>query len=261
MKRAVIIILGFLLFSCESNDVEVIPDYTLKYSLIEKEKYDEAKRIFEKIDFAELLNYKNVPENKQVTIYLTHFALFVNEDGELEKVQIRTPIPRNNFAKYEEKIDEDISPSVYQPVIEKLSESKFPVNVVNGKKVKTRISLGLNLYLPKTKVISEIKKEQSKTYFVAAEEMPSPIGGLKAIQEKIVYPEKAKQNGIEGRVYVKAYINKEGIVEKVDVIKGIGYGCDSVAVAAVKQTKFKPGSQRGKKIPMQVSIPVNFQLN
>ena len=102
--------------------------------------------------------------------------------------------------------------------------------------------------------------EEEPTYFVAVEEMPEPIGGIKAIHDLIIYPEIAKRAGIEGKVYVLAYLNEEGIVVKTEIIKGIGGGCDEAAENAVKHTKFTPGKQRGKPVKVQVMIPIVFRL-
>ena len=102
--------------------------------------------------------------------------------------------------------------------------------------------------------------EEEPTYFVAVEEMPGPIGGIKAIQEKIVYPEIAKRAGVEGKVYVLAFVNEQGEVTKAQIIKGIGAGCDEAALSAVLKTKFTPGKQRGKPVKVQVSIPIIFKL-
>ena len=102
--------------------------------------------------------------------------------------------------------------------------------------------------------------EEEPTYFVAVEEMPGPIGGIKAIQEKIVYPEIAKRAGVEGKVYVLAFVNEQGEVTKAQIIKGIGAGCDEAALDAVLKTKFTPGKQRGKPVKVQVSIPIIFKL-
>lgn len=102
--------------------------------------------------------------------------------------------------------------------------------------------------------------EEEPVYFVAVEEMPEPIGGIQAIQSKIVYPEIAKRAGVEGRVYILAFVDESGNVTKAEVIKGIGAGCDEAALDAVKKTKFKPGKQRGKSVKVQVSIPVVFKL-
>jgi len=102
--------------------------------------------------------------------------------------------------------------------------------------------------------------EEEPVYFVAVEEMPEPIGGISEIQKKIVYPEIAKRAGVEGKVYVLAFVDEAGIVTDAKIIKGIGAGCDEAALNAVKKTKFKPGKQRGKAVKVQVSIPVVFKL-
>ncbi len=107
----------------------------------------------------------------------------------------------------------------------------------------------------------EDKKEETEPiYFVAVEEMPSPIGGILGIQKKIVYPEIAKRAGVEGKVYILAFVDEKGVVTKAEVIKGIGAGCDEAALNAVLQTKFNPGKQRGKPVKVQVSIPIVFRL-
>ena len=90
--------------------------------------------------------------------------------------------------------------------------------------------------------------------------MPEVIGGLYSIQSKIKYPEIAKRAGIEGKVYVLAFIDENGNVANAKIIKGIGAGCDEAALDAVKQTKFKPGRQKGKPVKVQVSIPIVFKL-
>ncbi len=113
---------------------------------------------------------------------------------------------------------------------------------------------------PPPKRIEKKEVEAEQVYFVAVEEMPEPIGGIAAIQEKIKYPEIAKRAGIEGKVYIKAFVDEEGKVIKVECMKGIGGGCDEVAMEAVKSTKFKPGKQRGKPVKVQVLVPVKFTL-
>ncbi len=107
------------------------------------------------------------------------------------------------------------------------------------------------------------KKEEEEVepvFFVAVEQMPEPIGGIAAIQKKIVYPEIAKRAGVQGRVYVKAYVDESGKVSKVELIRGIGAGCDEAAMKAVNSVMFKPGKQRGKSVKVQVTVPVLFKL-
>ncbi len=106
----------------------------------------------------------------------------------------------------------------------------------------------------------EEKKVEEPTFFVAVEEMPEPIGGLKSIQSKITYPDLAKKAGIEGKVFILAYVDESGKVIKAEIVKGIGLGCDEAALNAVLATKFKPGKQRGKPIKVQITIPITFKL-
>ena len=107
------------------------------------------------------------------------------------------------------------------------------------------------------------KKEEEElepVFFVAVEQMPEPIGGIGAIQKKIVYPEIAKRAGVQGRVYIKAYVDERGKVTKVELIRGIGAGCDEAAMEAVNSVMFRPGKQRGKPVKVQVTVPVLFKL-
>ena len=96
--------------------------------------------------------------------------------------------------------------------------------------------------------------------FEVVEEIPAPVGGLKAIQEKVHYTEIARRAGIEGTVYIKAKINKNGDVVEVIVIKGLGAGLDEEALNAVKSTIFIPGKQRGRAVNVKMTIPIKFVL-
>ncbi len=124
----------------------------------------------------------------------------------------------------------------------------------------TEIDFEAQMEAPPPPPKEEKKIEEEPTYFVAVEEMPEPIGGILAIQSKIVYPEIAKRAGVEGKVYVLAFVDETGAVTDVKLLKGLGAGCDEAALNAVRQTKFKPGKQRGKPVKVQVSIPIVFKL-
>jgi len=101
--------------------------------------------------------------------------------------------------------------------------------------------------------------EEEPAFFVAVEEMPELIGGIKGLQSKIVYPKIAEKTGTEGKVLVKAIVDENGNVISANTIKGIGAGCDEVALDAVLNSKFKPGKQRGKNVKVQVTIPIVFK--
>jgi protein TonB len=96
--------------------------------------------------------------------------------------------------------------------------------------------------------------------FEFVEKMPTPVGGIESIQKRINYPDYAVRIGLQGRVTVRAYVDKDGNVYKVEIQKGIGGGCDEAAAEAVLNSKFHPGEQRGKPVKVMVSIPISFKL-
>ena len=102
---------------------------------------------------------------------------------------------------------------------------------------------------------------QDDGYLTMAAEMPSPVGGLPAIYKHITeYPKVAKAAGIQGKVYILAFINEKGDVDDAKVIKGIGGGCDEAAVNAVKKTKFTPGKQEGQNVKVKLPLQITFKI-
>jgi protein TonB len=180
--------------------------------------------------------------------------------GEKKEVQaVDAPPPLKSTVKFTPpvvKADEQVKDE-YIPTVDELKE------VDPGKKTEEGVAGGVDYSLIEVeqKVVEEpVKKEEAPVYFVAVEEMPEPIGGIQAIQSRISYPEIARRAGVEGKVYVLAYVNETGDVTKVQVLKGLGAGLDEAAMDAVRSTRFKPGKQRGKPVKVQVSIPIVFKL-
>ncbi len=103
-------------------------------------------------------------------------------------------------------------------------------------------------------------EEDEDDMFYPAEDAPELIGGMSALMQHLVYPDIAIRAGIEGTVTVLAYVNKEGVVVRTSVLRGIGGGCDEAAEEAVKQVRFKPAEQRGRAVKVKVAIPVRFRL-
>ena len=133
----------------------------------------------------------------------------------------------------------------------------IPLLSMRKKSQETPIESGKTLLKEENEQNSFEREEQ---FFVAVEEMPEIIGGIESIQRNIVYPEGAIRAGIEGTVYVMAYVDENGNVVKADVLKGIGAGCNEASVAAVMKAKFKPGRHRGKPVKVRVIIPIRFEL-
>ena len=112
----------------------------------------------------------------------------------------------------------------------------------------------------------QILKRDNDTVYNIVEQMPEFPGKEKAMMEfvthNIHYPEEAKEKGIEGRVFVGFVIEKDGSINEVKVLKGIGHGCDEEAVRVVKSMpKWKPGMQKGKPVRVHYQMPFFFKLS
>lgn len=101
--------------------------------------------------------------------------------------------------------------------------------------------------------------------FVVAENAPEFPGGSDSlyayIARNIKYPETAKKEKIEGRVFVTFVIEKDGQVSSAKILRDIGGGCGEEAIRVVKNMpKWKPGTQRGNPVRFQFNLPVSFEL-
>jgi protein TonB len=97
------------------------------------------------------------------------------------------------------------------------------------------------------------------------EEMPEFPGGqtalMKFINENIIYPEDAINNGIEGKVVVRFVVSADGSVKRVELIKGVDPLLDKEALRVVsKQPVWKPGRQNGNPAAVWFTVPVKFEL-
>ncbi|MEM7160810.1 MAG: energy transducer TonB [Bacteroidota bacterium] len=115
-------------------------------------------------------------------------------------------------------------------------------------------------------VIEEVEEEvEEDQIFTIVEDQPEFPGGMAEFQKylgkNIEYPSLARDAGISGTVFVTFVVGKDGSINDVKVLRGIGGGCDEEAVKKLKKMpKWKPGKQRGKPVKVQFNVPVRFTL-
>ena len=108
--------------------------------------------------------------------------------------------------------------------------------------------------------------EEETIPFQLVEEKPSFNGGdanefSKWVNSKLVYPEIAKENGVQGRVTLQFTVNADGTVSNVKVLRGVDSSLDKEAVRVVSSSpKWKPGKQRDRAVKVTYTFPVIFQL-
>jgi periplasmic protein TonB len=88
-----------------------------------------------------------------------------------------------------------------------------------------------------------------------------PIFPEKEIRSRIVYPKLANEQGIEGTVILLLYVDKEGLVRKVEILKDPGFGFGESAAKACLGIKATPPKDiNGNAIAAKVRYPVRFTL-
>lgn len=90
-------------------------------------------------------------------------------------------------------------------------------------------------------------------------------GGFEAmadyIAKSVVYPEKAKEDGVQGKVFVQFIVEKDGSVGEATVLRGISTECDEMALQVVKaMPNWKPATFKGKPVRSKFVLPINFVL-
>ncbi|MBT3208563.1 MAG: energy transducer TonB [Bacteroidetes bacterium] len=114
-------------------------------------------------------------------------------------------------------------------------------------------------------IIEVADEEEEAEIFHIVEDMPQFPGGdielRKYIATKVVYPQIARETGIEGKVYVSFVVNSKGAVTKVQLVRGVDPLLDKEALKVIEGLpKWTPGKQRGKPVNVSFTVPITFKL-
>lgn len=115
----------------------------------------------------------------------------------------------------------------------------------------------------KTNTNQPKEEDEQEWGFFIVEDMPEfpcgEVGLRKYIAENTIYPEEAKNKGLEGKVFINFIVSKTGDVENIKVAKGIDPLLDNEAIRVVQSMpKWKPATQRGKPVVIPFTVPVSF---
>ena len=114
--------------------------------------------------------------------------------------------------------------------------------------------------------VNEEVEEIEEEIFTVVEVQPQFPGGEDSlynfIYSNLRYPQVAKDNAIEGRVFLRFVVEKDGSITNVKIIRDIGGGCGREAKRVVEMMpKWIPGKQNGKPVRVQFNMPITFKLN
>ena len=128
----------------------------------------------------------------------------------------------------------------------------------------TDVPVDIQEYVRQDVVEEEV--EDDPIPFVTVEQKPTFNGGdangfAKWVNSKLVYPEIAKDNGIEGRVTLQFTIGKDGRLVDVKVLSAPDESLAQEAVRVVSSSpKWEPGRQRDRAVKVSYTFPVIYRL-
>jgi len=99
----------------------------------------------------------------------------------------------------------------------------------------------------------------------AVDFLPEFVGGMTALRKflanNIEYPEEATEENIEGTVYAKFVVTKDGSIANIEIERKLGYGCDQEVIRVLKRMpKWRPAKLQGKEVNYLFRLPVKFAL-
>jgi periplasmic protein TonB len=111
----------------------------------------------------------------------------------------------------------------------------------------------------------EVKVDEKDIEWMIVEQMPEYAGGnaalSKFLQKNLRYPNPAASAGVSGKVYVQFVVGQDGAISKVDILKGLGFGCDEEAERVIKlMPHWSAGKQSGRAVAVKFTLPISFQL-
>ena len=128
----------------------------------------------------------------------------------------------------------------------------------------TDIPVDIQEYVRQEVVEEDVEEETLP--FVTVEQKPTFNGGdandfAKWVNSRLVYPEIAKDNGVEGRVVLQFTIGKDGRLQDVKVLNSPDESLAREAVRVVSSSpKWEPGRQRDRAVKVSYTFPVIYRL-
>ena len=153
-------------------------------------------------------------------------------------------------------------PPIEQPIIQEVPDEV---------EIEEKIEVDFDLDVKEETVIREVViadapvVEKADEIFDVVENAPEFPGGMEAwneyLRKNLKYPTQARRMGIEGTVYVVFVVNTDGSIQDVEILRGIGGGCDEEALRVVSNApKWTPGKQRGRPVRVRMRLPIRFKL-
>ncbi|GIV34306.1 MAG: hypothetical protein KatS3mg031_1841 [Chitinophagales bacterium] len=100
---------------------------------------------------------------------------------------------------------------------------------------------------------------------IIAEQMPQFPGGEAAfrqyIRKNLRYPEKSKEQGIEGKVYLSFVVGSSGRIKDIRVVQGVNKEINAEAIRLIaNMPAWQPGKKNGRPVAVKQYLTIEFSL-
>ena len=128
------------------------------------------------------------------------------------------------------------------------------------------LTVGLLLLVSVNYGFAQSGNSSENTVFTVVEQPPKFPGGMQAFEDymatNVRYPAAADAAKVTGKVFVSLTIRDDGQITDVQVLKGIGFGCDQEAIRVIStMPNWKPGNQSGRSVNVKYNLVVPFGPN
>ena len=177
----------------------------------------------------------------------------IDDEGDIMPIPLDTPPPAPEapalpmLSDELEIVDDDVTVDLD---FQSLDDTDVPVDIQE--------------YVRQEVVEEEV--EDDPIPFVTVEQKPTFNGRdanefAKWVNSKLVYPEIAKENGVEGRVILQFTIGKDGRLQDVKVLRTPDESLAQETVRVVSSSpKWEPGRQRDRAVKVSYTFPVIYRL-
>lgn len=177
-------------------------------------------------------------------------------------------MPKVNTVQFlppEVKKDEEVPEEAPPPTVEELKEAVAAEKTQEGDPNAEEAIVAPEETAPVKEEVKVVEEKVEEQIFQIVEQQPEFPGGQSAmygyLSKNIKYPAAASRANVSGKVFLTFVVNTDGSIQDVQVLKGLGFGCDEEAIRVVKSMpKWKPGKQSGRAVRVKYNLPVSFVL-
>jgi len=196
-----------------------------------------------------LYQYLSVEEEPTINVRIMKYSELgpppsITNTEAAPQVQVSVPVAKPTVGVPVPVPDAEVSPEQTIATQKELSEAPAPI-------------VGAGTSTGAVNIQQDIRiEDEEPPDFVPVEKLPVPI---KIVQPE--YPELARRAGLEGTVQVKCWVDKEGKVKKVVLLKADPEVFAQPAIDAAYKWVFTPAIMNNGPVSVWTSVPFRFKLN